>query len=264
MSETSRTPWRRPRLAATGPARNAGGYYRTSGGAAGQVPGSGEGPPPKGVPLSQAEDAVVAAVRLAYDVAATQLDRSDRMARRLRDAADLAVGGNSDTQALDAAEKLVMRSVMSGLEWWETLVAQGRCPVKRLMQAEYQMIGTVLGFKPLHPPPHPAPPPRAAPPRSEAAPARKISIKHKAQGAEVRPITIEKFEVEGCGTFENVYLHHVGDPASVDPITVAVVLAADGSATLSLTTSRALASGAWAGAVCDENGVQCGIVAIRL
>src|SRR6266699_1752243 len=57
-----------------------------------------------GIPLSSTESAVVAAVRMAYRVAEVQIDRSARLAQRLREAGDQATGPNSDQRALDATE----------------------------------------------------------------------------------------------------------------------------------------------------------------
>jgi hypothetical protein len=128
--------WKRPVPARLEPKRGVGGYYRTA-----DVPGQGDG-----VPLSSANDALVAAVRLAYRVAEAQVDRSTRMAQRLRDAGDRVTGGDSPRKAMDATEQLVMKTMMSALEWWESSVAQGRCPVKRVAAAEYRMVGQILGF----------------------------------------------------------------------------------------------------------------------
>ena len=48
-----------------------------------------------------------------YKVAEAQIDRSARLARRLREAGDQAVGPRSDRQALDATEQLVFRAMMA-------------------------------------------------------------------------------------------------------------------------------------------------------
>ncbi len=85
--------WLRPQLERSKPIRTAGGFYRT---AEGGRPGLG------GVPLTAAEDSVVAAVRMAYNVAEAQIERSARLARRLREAGDRAIGARSDRKAVDA------------------------------------------------------------------------------------------------------------------------------------------------------------------
>ena len=71
------------------------------------------------MPLIAAEDAVVAAVRLAYQVAETQIERSARLARRLRKAGDRAVGARSDRKAVDATEQMIVRAMMGALTWLE-------------------------------------------------------------------------------------------------------------------------------------------------
>ena len=91
---------------------------------------------------------MTAAVRMAYKVAAAQVDRSSRLAQRLRDAGDRAVGPGSDRQALDATERLVFRAMMGGLTWLETAAAERDSPLKRLLAAEYRIVGSMLGLVP--------------------------------------------------------------------------------------------------------------------
>ena len=93
-------PWARPPLARDRPVRTAGGLFRTAQGTSAGI-NTGLG----GVPLIATEDAVVAAVRLAYKVADAQIDRSARLAQRLREAGDRAVGARSDRKAIDATEQ---------------------------------------------------------------------------------------------------------------------------------------------------------------
>ena len=121
--------WSRPQLERTKPIRTAGGFYRTA--ERGQ---NGLG----GVPLIAAEDAVVTAVRLAYQVAETQIERSARLARRLRDAGDRAVGARSDRKAVDATEQMIVRAMMGALTWLEGVGGE-RDPFKRLMVAQYRL-----------------------------------------------------------------------------------------------------------------------------
>src|SRR5690606_9638861 len=123
-----------------GPKRSAGGFYRSA--------AKGKDFEASGIPLNTANDAIVAAVRLGYKVAESVTRRGWRFADGLRAAGDRAVGPGSDRKALDAAEKVVFNALMSGLSWWEGSVADGRCPVKRLAAAEYQMLGSLLGLGP--------------------------------------------------------------------------------------------------------------------
>jgi hypothetical protein len=132
-------PWVRPALERAQPIRTAGGFYRTA-----EETGAGEGR--GGQPLNNVDDAVIAAVRLAYRVADKQVERSTRLARQLRQAGRKAAGPTAERDALDAMERLVLKTVLSGLSWWEGSVADGRCPVRRLAAAEYRMLGSILGL----------------------------------------------------------------------------------------------------------------------
>ena len=129
----------------------------------------------KSVPLTEAEDAVVAAVRMAYGVASAQVERSGRLAQRLREAGDRAIGERSDRKAIDATEQLVFRAMMSALAWLEGLAAEGDSPLKRLVLAQYRILGSILGIDPaeaVQPPPEAAmgQPEAAAAPRSAPSP----------------------------------------------------------------------------------------------
>ena len=83
---------------------------------------------------------------MAYGVASAQVERSGAPraapARRRRPA----VGERSDRKALDATEQLVFRAMMSALGWLEGLAAEGDSPLKRLVLAQYRILGSVLGI----------------------------------------------------------------------------------------------------------------------
>ncbi len=245
--------------------RNAGGFYRTAEGKdrAG------------GIPLKTANDAVVAAVRLAYKVAEAQIDRSTRLARRLRDAGDRADGPRSDRRALDATEKLVMKALMSGLAWWEGSVAEGRCPVKRLAAAEYQMLGSMLG---LTPPPHAKASAARGPddrpqrmkseraadqaPQKAASSRASLQIVHRSERKDRRPVHIENWELATSADLQtDVYFFSVGDVTSRPK--AELVLSGKRGARLILDT-REFAPGGWRGAICDDKDVQVGFIEIVL
>ena len=128
-------------------------------------------PSVKSVPLTEAEDAIVAAVRMAYGVASAQVERSGRLAQRLREAGDREIGERSDRKAIDATEQLVFRAMMSALGWLEGLAAEGDSPLKRLVLAQYRILGSVLGIDPGE---AVQPPPEAAMGQPEAAAARAL------------------------------------------------------------------------------------------
>jgi hypothetical protein len=257
--------WRRPDIEEIGPNRAAGGFYRTG--------TSVEGTPRSGVPLSTANAAVVAAVRLAYEVAETQVERSTRMAARLRAAADEQVGEGSGGHALEAAERLVMNSLVSGLQWWETSVAEGRCPVKRLAAAEYQMLGTLLGLGPAAKRKEadergPASAERASPEniaRTADTAKQKLQVVHTADARERRRVAVEDWELTCAGSLQGKVYFYCADHSVKDPIEAEVVSEADGkNARLTIKTPPQAAAGEWQCVICDDNGLQVGHIEITL
>lgn len=258
--------WKRPLPARVLPKRGIGGYYRTA-----DVPGKAEG-----VPLSNANDALVAAVRLAYRVAEAQVDRSTRMAEALRDAGDRVTGGDSPRKAMDATERLVMKTMMSALEWWETSVAEGRCPVKRVAAAEYRMMGQVLGFE--------TPAPRRdddegedgeerAGPRVKEAPAAARKLRIRLEGQR-RPVRVRHWELAPGAIDPGLEFFHE-DGTSLR----AELAVGDGSPVLTMhfperggakngrgakEAAAPLPRGTWSAAICSRDGEQLGFIEIAL
>jgi hypothetical protein len=234
--------------------------------------------PVGGVPLATANDAVVAAVRLAYKVAEGQVQRSLRMAHRLREAGDKQVGGPSDEKALDAAERLVQKTLMSGLEWWEASVGDGRCPVKRLVAAEYQMIGTLLGLGPAQrakkPPaggaqaagPSPAPAERKdRMERKSDAAMRRLQVVHKGDKKSRRAVGIEAWEIAATRALQTTVFFYSADPGKSEPIEAELTVPGkDADIRLTIATPPALTPGRWKCAVCDDADVQVGFIEISL
>lgn len=261
--------WARRLPEREGPVRSAGGFYRT---AEGKDAASG------GIPLNTANDAVVAAVRLAYKVAEAQIDRSARLARRLRDAGDKAVGPGSERQALDATEKLVMKALMSGLEWWEGSVAEGRCPVKRLAAAEYQMLGSMLGLTPplqakasngrsaeadVQPPTGRSS--EDTGPRGPLASRSALQIVHKGAMRDRRPVLVENWEIASTSPFRTPVFFYSATDLNSGPLEAELVVTGKkGGARLILETPPKAVPGLWRGAICDDEAVQVGFVEIVL
>lgn len=264
---TEPPPWSRPRPVRSGPRRSAGGLYRS---AEGKEPGTG------GVPLNSANAAVVAAVRLAYQVADAQVDRSLRLARRLREAGDKEVGAQSDAKGLDATERLVMKTLLSGLEWWEGSVAEGRCPVKRLAAAEYQMIGQILGFAAPQgkkappgasagqgaPPPASARAPAAQPPG--ATPTRPLRLVHTAEKKDRRRISLGSWHIESTEGLDPAVFFRNAEHLEADAIAAELAVAENGDLRLMIATPPQAIAGLWSCALCDANGVQVGHIELSL
>jgi hypothetical protein len=272
MSADEPAPFTRPFLSRTGPDRRAMNYYRS---AASDGKGK-DGTALGGIPLASAEAAVVAAVRMAYKVADAQIDRSARLARRLREAGDQAIGRDSDKRALDAAERLVSKAFMALLGWVETAAVEDGSPLKRLMVAQYRLFGALLGIT--DPGEHGAPP-SPAPPRPDTAqgpptaePPRSASLRVQHTGQERRAVEIRACSYAGdiaAGTTIPVTFYAVeGQPRQ--PVGADVVV--DGPRSLTLRLDTAGFSGGnlstpgsrWRSALCDADGLQIGQIEIVL
>jgi hypothetical protein len=258
-------PYTRPELAVARPNRCTGGFYRTAD-AKGQTIG--------GVPLDSAEAAVVAAVRMGYKVAAAQIDRSARLASRLRDAGDRVAGGNSGRQAVDATERLIFKSMMAGLTWLEALAAEQGSPLRRLAAAEFRLLGNVFGLGSVDEAPAAAEPAGsgdehrsdagAAVPRRTAAKAP-IRVRLTGEKSARRAVKVVHWDVEKPvrpGVFE-VFFHHAGG-AGAAVIGGTFQLPPEGPPELQLATRQESPSGRWRASVCTEDGEQMGMIEIDL
>jgi hypothetical protein len=98
------------------------------------------------------ESAVTAAVRLGYQVAEAQIDRTARVAKRFRDAAGRAAGGKGagteGRQALDATEQIIFKTMMAGLSFLEGAAVDHRNPIRRAATAQFRLLGSMLGLLP--------------------------------------------------------------------------------------------------------------------
>jgi hypothetical protein len=250
----------RPALERTEPIRNPGGFLRTTD-KSGKVVG--------GVPLVAAEDAVVAAVRLAYKVADAQIKRSARLARRLRQAGDQAAGPKSGRKALDASEQLVFRAMLAALGWIEGLAAEEGSPLQRWASAQYQLFGNMLGVTPRKAAGARAarndtaerPHPESFRQERTARAAAPLRIVHRDETA--RAVKVLSCEVDHGTPRERVYFHHVPRLAG-KPMDGALTIGEDGNMRLSIAPPEDAASGVWRAAVCDAEGVQLGVIEIEL
>ena len=262
MSTNEPVPFTRPYLPRSGPDRRATNYYRS---AAGDGTGK-DGTALGGIPLASAEAAVVAAVRMAYNVADAQIDRSARLARRLREAGDQAIGRDSDKRALDAAERLVSKAFMTFLGWVETAALEDGSPLKRLAVAQYRLLGAFFGVTdPVNSaPPDPAPSrPYTEPP---AEPTRDVVLRVQHTGQERRAVDVRACSYTGdvaAGTTIRVTFYAV--EGQRQPVGADVVIDGPRSLTLRLDTgSFSGGSGRWRAALCDADGLQIGQIEIAL
>lgn len=254
-SSQVKRPFQRPVLDATGPNRRAGGFYRTADDEQGVLPG---------IPLTGAEDAVVAAVRLGYKVAAAQIDRSARLARRLREAGERAAGPDSERKAVDATERLLFDSMMAGLEWLEGVAADPSCPLKRLVVAEYRLLGSLFGLtqgaeKPAHTAPAASEAAAARPPQSPVAPLRIVLL-----GAERRAVRVKACEIApNLAPAELPVAFYSTQVIDALPLEGQLVTSTT-PPTLRVTTWQRSPAGLWRAAVCLADGEQVGILEVEL
>ncbi|HEX2827324.1 MAG TPA: hypothetical protein VHP37_13330 [Burkholderiales bacterium] len=260
--------WSRSAPTRARPVRNAGGFYRSA-----ETQDRRFG----GIPLTTANDAVVAAIRLAYKVAEAQVDRSTRFATGLRTAGDRAIGPRSDRKAVDAVEKLLTNALMSGLAWWEGSVAEGRCPVRRLAAAEYQMLGQILGLGGRRGKPdakdtagggredreEPAPVFAARAGAGTRLPP--LRIVHTGDPKERRPVRVREWELSLDGPLQTRLYFFSAEHLDTDALEAELIVEGRrAAASLNLDTPRRAPPGAWRAAICDDGGVQLGYVEILL
>lgn len=129
--------YRRPSLERSGPDRRFRGYYRTA-----DDPETGV----SGHTVRTREEVLIQAVRMAYRVADEQIERSKRLATSLKQAGDAELGGDSDLKAVDALERLGLKSLLTLLGWAETATAEPGSPIRRLASVQYRTIGRLFGL----------------------------------------------------------------------------------------------------------------------
>jgi len=249
---------------ATSPTRSAGGFYRTAQDENNEALG--------GIPLVSAEAALTSAVRLGYRVAATQVDRSADWARRLRTAGDQAVGPNSERHAVDSIERLLFKSMLSGLEWLEGVTAEQGSPLRRLAATEYQWFGSLLGIdgKPPRSSSHAAASQPAAGSHAAAesedtvaapsAGAWKLRIKHKGIP---RAVVVSAWDCDPLDNKDPIALRFIAHSNPTVETTGSLTMPMGGnSAILALTIRKGAPSGTWSAAICDDDE-QVGTIEIR-
>jgi hypothetical protein len=258
--------WSRPALDRTGPIRGAGGLFRTA-----ERGSSGLG----GVPLNATEDAVVAAVRMAYGVAEAQVERSSRLAERLRDAGDRAVGSRSDRKAVDATEQLVFRTFMGMLGLLEGSATESDSPMKRVMNAQYRLVGSLLGMTPFEDKPsddkselNPVGKAERSAPRASLKPegldGSRSSAKVILKGGDRRPVRSFQLEIARQLAAPAELLFYSVEHIEWNPLRAWLEVDIQGNATLTLETQRSAPYGLWRAAICDEMCVQIGLCEIEL
>jgi hypothetical protein len=266
MKKNAAGQWVRDEPAVLGPNRAFGGYYRSADRTV-------RGELLRGVPLQTAEDAVVAAVQMGYRVVDAQIDRGMRVARRLRGAAERQ-GVGDPGQVLDATEHLVSKALLAGLQWLEEASAEPGSPIKRLLSAEYRMIGSVLGLSgdgpatpdregraKSHPKTDQSPRPEKHP---ATTPLWKVSIRHEPKSAQ-RAVMVCRWDIDDAPlqAERKVSFYHL-DSVNASDLGGWVATLPDGRALLRIGTGKEHPAGRWRAAVCSDDGEQFGTVEIEL
>jgi len=270
MSAAPASHLKRPSSGQTRPRREVGGLYRT---ADNERTGLG------GVSMASAEDAMVAAVRMAYDIADDQITRSKRLADRLKGAADRATGNDPEGQksgqdAVDAAGRLVNNAMLSGMSWLEALMASDDGLAPRLAKAQLQAAKSVLFGRVGDAVASAAE--RVDAPRSSPAPCPepetpRVRIMLREPKGRRRAIRLVRWEVERLVSPNDLFFRFVGRTKSrvglVEELEGLLAPGAQDDARPVLTmisTPPTAPSGLWRAPVCDANGEQHGIIEIEI
>jgi hypothetical protein len=254
-------PFQRPVLEATGPDRRARGFYKTADSEDGAL---------AGVTLDNAEDVAVAAVRLGYKIAAAQVERSTRLAQRLRGAGQRALGPDAERQTLDATERLLFDSMVAGLAWLEGVAANPSSPLKRLAVAEYRLLGSLFGLTAdgdAAGKPEPvasatdevSDSARKSPAQTRGTPAR-IFLR----GEERRAVRLKGWEIQkDLPASELRITFYAVEKPEAEPLEGSL-LAVEIPPILNVTTRQLSPAGPWRAAVCLPEGELVGIIEVEL
>ena len=260
--------YQRPLLSRAAPLRGAGQLYRGAEG-----PGTALG----GVPLSSAEDAVVAAVRMGYRVAQAQVDRAGRIGKRLRHAGERAVGAEPERQAVDATEQLVSSALLTMLEWFEGVAAEPGSPLRRYAAVQYKLLGAMLGLQvdaaagataasaasaaaAATPAPAASTPVRAA---QRDAGRRGATVRHR--GGARRAVRVLQLRLDHPAAEGNfALLFYDAQQVTSAPIEADLTLVIEQPALLHISTAADSPAGIWKAAVCAPDGEQLGWIEIEL
>lgn len=266
--------WTRPEPTRIGPDRAVGGFYRSADRLV-------DGAVQPGVPLTTREDVAVAAVKAAYKIADGYVERGLNIAQHLRETAGR--HGAEPRDMLDGSERLAGKALTAALQWFEGAMQGDGHPLRRLLSAEYDMVGSFLGLREGREGRDdragrrgkggkegkrgkgdaPAPPPATAP----APAAATLRIRNGAARELRRPVLATHLALPHelqQRRYDKLYFVLAGADASVPGIDGELAWDADGRATLAVDTLATHPRGEWVSGIYDEDGVQLGTLAIEL
>jgi hypothetical protein len=273
MNAQTKQRFTRPLLSRHGPNRGATNFYRVA-----------EDNPDAvgGIALDSVEAAATAAVRLGYRIAEAQIDRTTRIAQRMRAAGDRATGGSSDSKrsdrkALDATEELIFKGLMAGLGFLEGAAADRGNPIRRLATAQFQLLGSLLGLMPDQEKARHRPTesqvdddvvgqaPKGVSMRPPKATRRPPQVKHapRAGRGGRRAVRVTEWDLSSeapAGSYPLVF-YPAAPPATAFPGELGVTRS---GATLTVTTSAKTRAGRYQAAICDDDGLQVGFIELTV
>jgi hypothetical protein len=252
-------PWTRPELPVRAPDRGVGGLLRSADRQqAGQVIA--------GVPMQTVSDAVVATVRLGYQVADRQIERGKRLTEQLRGAA--ARAGVDDPEVwIEQTERLLAKALMAGSGLADGALGTDSV-LMRLARAELKLLARWAGLKidgaadkPAGPAAD-APAPAAPAPKAAAAPAVAVRLA-AADPADRRAVQVLQAQWSTLPAEALPLWFHLRGGTAAEPM-AGTLERVDGHDRLSLHTLRQQPAGVWRAAVCLADGLQIGSVDVEL
>jgi hypothetical protein len=275
MNPQPKRRFTRPLLSRHGPNRAATNFYRVSGDNPDAI---------GGIALDSVEAAATAAVRLGYRIAEAQIDRTTRIAQRMRAAGDRATGGSSDSKrsdrkALDATEELIFKGLMAGLGFLEGAAADRGNPIRRPATAQFQMLGSLLGLMPDQDTARrrrtESPvddddvvvdqTPKGVSQRAPRATRRPPQVKHapRAGSGGRRAVRVTEWELSSdapAGHYPLMF-YPAAPPATAFPGELGVTRS---GATLTVKTSAKTRAGRYQAAICADDGLQVGFIELTV
>jgi hypothetical protein len=275
MNPQPKRRFTRPLLSRHGPNRAATNFYRVAGDNPDAI---------GGIALDSVEAAATAAVRLGYRIAEAQIDRTTRIAQRMREAGDRATGGStdskrSDRKALDATEELIFKGLMAGLGFLEGAAADRGNPIRRLATAQFQMLGSLLGLMPDQDTARrrrtESPvddddvvveqTPKGVSQRAPRATRRPPQVKHAPQAGSAgrRAVRVTEWELSSdapAGRYPLMF-YPAAPPAAAFPGELGVTRS---GATLTVKTSAKTRAGRYQAAICADDGLQVGFIELTV
>jgi hypothetical protein len=229
--------WTRPKLERPGPIRTAEGLFRARSGPEAKT---GE------TVASSVNDTVEAIVRMAYRVAESQSERSQRLAQRLS-------CGSGDA---DTVWKEIEDQAREVLKVGTDAAAVNLVALKQLVQSECKVLQALLSLLGIDS--------CGGNDGTQVPKVSPVRIVHVADTADRRAVLVQAWRLHGeppdVTRLHFIHVEHPSDPR----IEAELSLAEMGPPRLALRTPAEARSGLWRAPICDSNDIQVGIIDILL